>query len=113
MPKSQTYTTLAQAAAALGLAPRTLRIQAEKGRLHAVKVGRDWLLEPGAVEQYRREHLRSQRNGDRIGAPAAESQGVRDSPGRGGPKLVVSAARSVGGCTSRAVSEPAPKSGKR
>ena len=49
--------TLKEAASVLGIAPSTLRIQAEKGVLRARKVGRDWTVTPGEVDRYRREHL--------------------------------------------------------
>jgi excisionase family DNA binding protein len=49
--------TLAGAAARLGLAPATLRHQAETGRLAAVKLGRDWLVTDSEVERYRAASL--------------------------------------------------------
>ncbi len=49
--------TLNKAAERLGVNPRTLRRQAEKGKLAATKTGRDWLTNAEAVETYRREHL--------------------------------------------------------
>ena len=50
--------TLTEAAQSLGLAPSTLRRQAERRILRAVKRGRDWHVTPREVERYRREHLR-------------------------------------------------------
>ena len=50
--------TLIQAAELLGLSPATLRVQANKGKLHAEKRGRDWWVEPAEVERYRKEHKR-------------------------------------------------------
>jgi excisionase family DNA binding protein len=49
--------TLRQAAALLGLAPSTLRLQVKRGRLGARRFGRDWLTTPEDVETYRAEHL--------------------------------------------------------
>jgi excisionase family DNA binding protein len=49
--------TLVEAAARLGLAPATLRHQAETGRLAAVKLGRDWLVTDAEVERYRATSL--------------------------------------------------------
>lgn len=45
--------TLAEAAAALGMSPVTLRAQRANGRFAAEKVGRDWLTTPEEVERYR------------------------------------------------------------
>jgi excisionase family DNA binding protein len=50
--------TLREAAARLGLSPSTLRVQIGKGKLRAVKRGRDWWLTPRELERYRREHRR-------------------------------------------------------
>ena len=47
--------TLTEAAALLGVAPSTLRVQIGKGRLPARKVGRDWTVSERAVEKYRAE----------------------------------------------------------
>lgn len=52
--------TLTEAAARLGLSPRTLKAQIHNGKLRARKVGRDWHVTPGEVERYRREHRREQ-----------------------------------------------------
>lgn len=49
--------TLAQAAERLGRSVNTLREQIRRGRLHAQKIGRDWLVEEAEVERYRRENL--------------------------------------------------------
>ena len=49
--------TLAQAAAALGLATVTLRVQQRRGKLTAAKVGSVWLVTKDEVERYRRENL--------------------------------------------------------
>jgi excisionase family DNA binding protein len=47
--------TLIQAAERLGVAPATLRAQIHRARLTAVKLGRDWFVEEGEVERYRKE----------------------------------------------------------
>ena len=49
--------TFSQAAASLGLATVTLRVQTQRGKLKATKVGSVWLVTKGEVERYRREHL--------------------------------------------------------
>jgi excisionase family DNA binding protein len=45
--------TIAEAAELLELAPATLRLQAQRGRLRATKHGRDWWVTPAEVERYR------------------------------------------------------------
>lgn len=50
--------TLAQAAEYLDLHPDTLRQQAGRRVLKAVKVGRDWLVSPLEVERYANTHRR-------------------------------------------------------
>jgi excisionase family DNA binding protein len=50
------WMTLVEAAEQLGVSPVTLREQAQKGRLAAVKRGRDWMTTPQAVEEYRTAH---------------------------------------------------------
>jgi excisionase family DNA binding protein len=49
--------TLAQAASSLGLATVTLRVQIQRGKLNATKVGSLWLVTKQEVERYRSEHL--------------------------------------------------------
>jgi len=49
--------TLAEAAAALGLSPDTLRWQIKNGKLRGRKVGPVWTVTPREVERYRRESL--------------------------------------------------------
>lgn len=51
--------TLPEAARSLGLAPATLRQQIKNGKLRAFKQGRDWYLQEGEVERYRRESKRA------------------------------------------------------
>lgn len=51
--------TLKQAAALLGVTPDTLRQAIARGALKAKKLGRDWIVTPGEVERYRREHRRT------------------------------------------------------
>lgn len=53
----QDIMTLAQAAAFLGLATVTLRVQTQRGKLRAVKTGSVWLVTKQEVERYRSEHL--------------------------------------------------------
>ena len=48
--------TLTEAAAQLGLAASTLRVQIRNGKLKARKVGRDWTVSEREVERYRREN---------------------------------------------------------
>jgi excisionase family DNA binding protein len=50
--------TLNEAADHLGLHPDTLRQQAGRGVLKAMKVGRDWLVSPIEVERYANYHKR-------------------------------------------------------
>lgn len=52
LPTAADYLTLAEAAAASGLAATTLRGQISKGRLAAVKRGRDWLVDATALLNY-------------------------------------------------------------
>ena len=47
--------TLNEAAARLGVAASTLRVQIRKGKLHATKRGRDHWVTDGEIERYRRE----------------------------------------------------------
>lgn len=54
--------TIPEAAAALGLAPDTLRQQIKKRKLKAHKMGATWYVSPLEVERYRNEQLR--RKGD-------------------------------------------------
>ncbi len=49
--------TLTEAADELGLAASTLRHQVQAGRLRARLVGKTYVVTPGEVERYRREHL--------------------------------------------------------
>jgi excisionase family DNA binding protein len=51
--------TLTEAAATLGVTPATLRQQIARGKLRAVKRGRDWWVSRREVERYRRESSRS------------------------------------------------------
>jgi excisionase family DNA binding protein len=48
--------TLKEAAATLGLAPSTLRVQIANGKFSARKIGRDWHVTPSEVERYRRQN---------------------------------------------------------
>ena len=49
--------TIVEAAKLLGLFPRTLRGQANRGKLDATQVGRLWLVQRSEAERYRRENL--------------------------------------------------------
>ncbi len=49
--------SLADAAARLGVAPATLRVQIGRGVLHAVLIGHSYIVEDAEVERYRRDHL--------------------------------------------------------
>ena len=44
---------LAEAAELLGVSHATLRAQVHRGRLRAIKVGRDWIVTTEEVERYR------------------------------------------------------------
>lgn len=52
LPGASEYLTLAEAAEESGLAPATLRVQINRGRLTAVKRGRDWLVDATALFNY-------------------------------------------------------------
>lgn len=54
--------TLIEAAARLGLAASTLRVQIHKGKLRSTKRGRDHWITEGEVERYRRDHAISPRS---------------------------------------------------
>jgi hypothetical protein len=58
--------TLAEAARLSGLAPHTLTLQAERGRLRARKVGHTWITTRYWLDAYVAAHARR-----RPGAPAA------------------------------------------
>jgi excisionase family DNA binding protein len=49
--------SLRDAGEMLGISPDTLRAQIHRGRLHAEKFGRDWLVRDAELERYRRESL--------------------------------------------------------
>lgn len=52
LPGTSEYLTLAEAAEESGLASATLRVQINRGRLTAVKRGRDWLVDATALFNY-------------------------------------------------------------
>lgn len=52
LPNASEYLTLAEAAEESGLAPATLRVQINRGRLAAMKRGRDWLVDATALFNY-------------------------------------------------------------
>jgi len=49
--------TLSEAAEELGLSATTLRHQVQAGRLRARLVGKTYVVTPGELDRYRREHL--------------------------------------------------------
>jgi excisionase family DNA binding protein len=49
--------TLTEAAEELGLAASTLRHQVQAGRLRARLIGKTYVVTPGELDRYRREHL--------------------------------------------------------
>lgn len=53
--------SLAEASRILGVAHDTLRAQVHRGKLGAIKVGRDWLVTRDEVDRYRTESLRKPR----------------------------------------------------
>lgn len=53
--------TTAEAAAALGITPHTLRVQIANGKLRARKVGRDYHVTSAEVERYRAASLGKRR----------------------------------------------------
>ena len=74
LPGASEYLTLAEAAEESGLAPATLRVQINRGRLAAVKRGRDWLVDATALFNYLESRdSRGQRTGRR--GPAGRKQG--------------------------------------
>ncbi|MGH9110021.1 MAG: helix-turn-helix domain-containing protein [Acidimicrobiales bacterium] len=48
--------TIAEAAARLGIHRQTLRAAIERGDLHAVRVGRRWLIPVAAIEELLGDH---------------------------------------------------------
>ncbi len=53
--------TLREAAGLLGITPDTLRAQIHRGRLKAVKVGRDWHVAVDELARYERESSKGRR----------------------------------------------------
>ena len=49
--------TLREAAPRLGITADTLRAQIRRGRLHATKLGRDWIVDAAEVARYERTSL--------------------------------------------------------
>lgn len=49
--------TVTEAAASLGISPRTVRQGIGNGVIRATKRGRDWWVTPAEVERYRAERL--------------------------------------------------------
>jgi hypothetical protein len=54
---AKTRFTLAEAAVELGVAPSTLRHQAQTGVLRAELFGKTYVVTAGEIERYRRDHL--------------------------------------------------------
>jgi excisionase family DNA binding protein len=50
--------TLTEAAARLGVAASTLRVQIRNGKLRGKLVGKTWTVTNGEIERYRAESLR-------------------------------------------------------
>lgn len=61
--------TLAQAAEHLGLSPSTLRVQVRRGSLRAELIGKTYVVTPGEVERYRRDHMGQHHGGYPAGRP--------------------------------------------
>ncbi|MDP8224496.1 MAG: helix-turn-helix domain-containing protein [Candidatus Lernaella stagnicola] len=57
------WSTLKEAADLLGVSPKTLQAQSKKGKIAAVKRGRDLWISADEIERYRREHLGTRRGG--------------------------------------------------
>lgn len=92
LPSARDYLTLAEAAAESGLAPATLRAQVNRGRLAAIKRGRDWLVDATALLNYMESRDARGRRG-----PAAKrkSHGVSTAVTKGRPVSVRKRARAV------------------
>jgi excisionase family DNA binding protein len=58
--------SLPEAARRYGLSPQTLRLLAQKGRLKAVKMGRDWFTTPRDVQAYLSSRMKTGRFRDDI-----------------------------------------------
>jgi excisionase family DNA binding protein len=57
MPSEFGLMSLIAAAGELGITPATLRQQVKSGRLHAIKLGREWLVTEDEVNRYRSQSL--------------------------------------------------------
>ena len=75
LPSPKEFLTLSEAAEESGLAAATLRVQIHRGRLAAVKRGRDWLVDATALMNY----LESR---DRRGRRPARKQVRKNVKGR-------------------------------
>ncbi len=53
--------SLPEAARRYGLSPKTLRLLAQKGRLKAKKMGRDWFTTPEDVQAYLSSRMKTGR----------------------------------------------------
>ncbi len=52
-----TLLTVAEAAVRLGYTPRAVQLLCKAGRLPAQKIGRDWLIDPRAVDAFTRRRV--------------------------------------------------------
>lgn len=66
------YITVSEAAQTLGVSVVTIRQQIRRGTIRAVRLGREYLIEPSEVERYRRLHL-----GRRGRKPKPRDEGVQ------------------------------------
>lgn len=78
--------TLEEAAASLGVAASTLRVQLRNGKLRGKKVGPVWTLTPKEVERYRLQSLRPQFVTSLVG-PECDGEACDDYEHRAGCSL--------------------------
>ena len=60
-PSPSELISLPEAARRYGLSPKTLRVLAQKGRLKARKMGRDWFTTPEDVQAYLSSRMKTGR----------------------------------------------------
>jgi hypothetical protein len=46
--------------------PKYLQLAIRRGILHASKFGRDWMLTPADIDEYRAQHMRHRHEADRV-----------------------------------------------
>lgn len=87
-PRRNTILTLGQAAERLGIQPGTLRNQAIRGKLRAIKPGHDWLVDEAEIERYRAENKGRRQPAplDAILPPEPEPPTIRFGSPRPAPK---------------------------